>query len=198
MARTLSAGLAIAAALSVAAVATPSAAATYEGYSTNAVNQRTGPDVGYPVIQVIPGNAHVRIYGCLTGVTWCDTSYAGRRGWVSARYLQIYGTNHRPRPIIYFGFSSGLPLIAPWWDRPGNHRPPHHNDNDHRPQPPMGGSNPPSPPPSGNFPSNGNYRPPRSNNDHPQMCGGFGQPSCDQHPKWCGGPDQPRCPTDRP
>lgn len=199
MARTLSAGLAIAAALCVAGIATPSAAATFEGYSTANVNQRTGPSVGYPVIQVIPANARVRIYGCLTGVTWCDTSFAGRRGWVSSRYLQIYGVNRQPRPIVRFGFSSGLPLIAPWWDRPTNHRRPRNdhnyhpgNNNDNPPPFPPGGHNNPPGGPGPGVPPNGNYHPPHDGDNHPPMCGVPGKPPCP--PNNCGGPGKPPCP----
>lgn len=171
--RIASAGLALAMALGAVVLAAPSEAATFEGYSTTAVNQRTGPSTGYPVIQVIPANARVRIYGCLSGITWCDTSYAGQRGWVSSRYLQIYGVNRTPRPIMRFGFSSGLPLVQPWWDRPGNFRRPPHDrfyhpgdNNDRPPFPPPGSGNHFPPPGSGNQP------PPKP------VCGVPGRPPC--------------------
>lgn len=55
------------------------------GYTTGNVNMRTGPSTRYARILTIPRGAGVAIYGC--SGSWCDTYYAGRRGWVSARYL---------------------------------------------------------------------------------------------------------------
>ena len=41
----------------------------------------------FPVVTAISANSSVDIHGCLDGMTWCDVSAAGTRGWVSASYL---------------------------------------------------------------------------------------------------------------
>jgi uncharacterized protein YraI len=186
-------GVAVSAAFAMlTALAVPAAAAPTNGYTSAAVNQRTGPGVEFAKIQVIPAGALVQIYGCLTGLTWCDTLYAGKRGWVSGHYLTIVDQGHR-RPVVTFGFAFGLPLIEPWWDFPGHWPPP--------PRPPKhGGGGPPPPPPPGPPP----HHEPGPSNGGPQ-CGVPGKPPCsgpgsgpgdhsprDRGPE-CGVPGKPPC-----
>ena len=66
------------------------------GYSTGNVNMRTGPGTRYARVTTIPAGAPVEIYGCQRN--WCDTYFAGRRGWVSGSYLVTRG-----RPSVSSG-----------------------------------------------------------------------------------------------
>jgi uncharacterized protein YraI len=68
----------------------PTAAMAARGIVTDTVSLRAGPGVGFPVVDRIPGGAHVNIHGCLRGDAWCDISWAGDRGWVSSEYLQYF------------------------------------------------------------------------------------------------------------
>ncbi len=162
--------------------ATPSAAASVSsGYTSAAVHQRVGPGTIYPVVQTIPAGAPVQIFGCLTGLTWCDTLYAGKRGWVSGRYLTLTAQGQR-RPVVTFGFAFGVPLVGPWWDFPGHWPPP----------PPKHGGPPPHPPgpPPHHEPGPGDGGP---------KCGVPGKPPCgDDHAdrgrdQWPSGRDGPQC-----
>ncbi len=106
--------LAVVAGLLVTGLAMPERAFAANGYATTDVNMRSGPGVGYPRIVVIPRDAAVTIRGCLDSRRWCDVSWAGWRGWVSARYLvwaryerPIYRPGYPPLwggPIIQFRF----------------------------------------------------------------------------------------------
>ena len=71
----------------------PTAALAARGIVTDSVSLRAGPGEGFPVVDRIPGGARVNIHGCLRGDAWCDVSWAGDRGWVSAEYLQYYYRN---------------------------------------------------------------------------------------------------------
>jgi uncharacterized protein YraI len=71
-------------------IAAPAAASAAEGYATNAVNLRAGPGTEYPAVTVIPGGANLDIYGCLDDYRWCDVSWNGDRGWISASYLDYF------------------------------------------------------------------------------------------------------------
>jgi uncharacterized protein YraI len=71
----------------------PTAALAARGIVTDSVSLRAGPGTGFPVVDRIPGGAHVNIHGCLRGDAWCDVSWAGDRGWVSSEYLQYYYRN---------------------------------------------------------------------------------------------------------
>jgi uncharacterized protein YraI len=71
----------------------PTAALAARGIVTDTVSLRAGPGPGFPVVDRIPGGAHVNIHGCLRGDAWCDISWAGDRGWVSSEYLQYYYRN---------------------------------------------------------------------------------------------------------
>ena len=89
-----------------------SVAQAVPGYSTGAVNMRTGPSTKYHVIRVVPRGAHVQINGCLRGYSWCDVSYAGHRGWVSSRYLQRTGYRNGPRYVYRGGPDLGIPFVV--------------------------------------------------------------------------------------
>jgi uncharacterized protein YraI len=57
------------------------------GFSTANVNVRTGPDIDFPSVGVIPEGDPVEIAGCLRDESWCDVIWAGNRGWVYSEYL---------------------------------------------------------------------------------------------------------------
>jgi len=97
--------------LLVGGLALPDTALAANGYTTGAVNMRTGPGVSYPRIAVIPRGAAVTIRGCVRDHRWCDVSWRGWRGWVSARYL--VWTRYR-RPIYRPGYPPlwGGPIIV--------------------------------------------------------------------------------------
>jgi uncharacterized protein YraI len=83
------------------------------------LNVRAGPGTQYPAVTVFPRNSRVTVIGCTTGITWCDVSGRGVRGWVSARYLNF---SHRGDRLLgpAYGASVGLPIITfqigPYWD----------------------------------------------------------------------------------
>jgi len=66
----------------------PTAALAAPGIVTASVGMRAGPGPGFPMVDRIPGGAHVNIHGCLRGDAWCDVSWSGDRGWVSSQYLE--------------------------------------------------------------------------------------------------------------
>ena len=72
---------------------TPTAALAAPGIVTESVGIRAGPGPGFPMVDRIPGGAHVNIHGCLSGDAWCDVSWSGDRGWVSSQYLEYLYRN---------------------------------------------------------------------------------------------------------
>ncbi|MGE0231256.1 MAG: SH3 domain-containing protein [Flavobacteriaceae bacterium] len=121
--------------------AAPALAATAQ--VTADLNMRAGPSTRYPVITTVPYGHSVTVYGCLQGYSWCDVSWRGSRGWVSANYLN-YRYADTWRPIPSWGTRIGVPLITfsfgdysyrhyrnyDWYryrDRWMDHRPPRHD-----------------------------------------------------------------------
>jgi uncharacterized protein YraI len=74
-------------------LAVPTAALAAPGMVTTSVRLKAGPGPGFPVVDRIPAGARVNVHGCIKGGTWCDVSWDGERGWVSARYLEYYFRN---------------------------------------------------------------------------------------------------------
>lgn len=66
------------------------AKAATSGVSVTSVNMRAGPSTQYPVVTVMPGNASLAVYGCMADNSWCDISWGGARGWVSANYIHVF------------------------------------------------------------------------------------------------------------
>ena len=108
--------LALVAGLLAGGLALPDMALAANGSTTGSVNMRTGPGVSYPRIAVIPRGAAVTIRGCVRDSRWCDVSWRGWNGWVSARYLAwirysqpIYRPGYPPLwggPVILFHFDT--------------------------------------------------------------------------------------------
>ena len=60
-----------------------------EAFTMADVNLRTGPDVEFPSVDVIPEGEPVFIEGCLRDEFWCDVSWSDGRGWVFSEYLAV-------------------------------------------------------------------------------------------------------------
>ncbi|MCO6187768.1 SH3 domain-containing protein [Rhizobium sp. L1K21] len=99
----------------------PAVAEAASAYATTDVNMRAGPGTNYPVLDVIPDNARVQIFGCMRQRSWCDVAYRGTRGWTSQNYLQVPYQNRRVpvRPRVYrpLGIPNATFSIGPYWDR---------------------------------------------------------------------------------
>lgn len=111
--------LSLAAGLLASAAVPGVAAAATDAVTTTELNMRAGPSTSYPVVEVLPDNAEVTVYGCVGDYAWCDVSWQSARGWVAASYLSSY-TNSRYVPIIEYGPTIGLPVVDfvfdSYWD----------------------------------------------------------------------------------
>jgi uncharacterized protein YraI len=79
--------------LTAALLLIPTAALAAPGIVTTSVGLRAGPGPGFPLVDRIPGGAHVNIHGCLRGDAWCDVSWSDDRGWISSQYLEYLYRN---------------------------------------------------------------------------------------------------------
>ncbi len=86
----------------------------HAGYTTNSVNMRTGPSTRYPVITTIPAGGLIFLNYCTRDGSWCDLTFRGAPGWVSARYIR-YGVQG---PY----YSRALPNAAPYVGLPFAYR----------------------------------------------------------------------------
>jgi uncharacterized protein YraI len=92
------------------------AAEAATGFATGSVNMRVGPGAGYAKVTTIPAGAEVEVFEC---AAWCQVAFAGREGWVSARYISA-GYDEGPAPR----YASRAPMPPegywrygePWWD----------------------------------------------------------------------------------
>jgi uncharacterized protein YraI len=107
----------------VVAMASLGAAAAHaeEGFTTANVNMRTGPDIDYPSIGVIPEGDPVYVEGCLRDESWCDVSWEDERGWVFSEYLAFdYRGEAVPLPDIGLEVFR-IPIVefrfVDYWDR---------------------------------------------------------------------------------
>jgi len=111
---------AIGAAIFAMTLAPSIASATSTARVVTDLNVRAGPGTQYPAVTVFPRASRVNVIGCTAGITWCDVSGRGVRGWVSARYLEF---SHRGDRLIgpTYGATVGLPIITfqigSYWDR---------------------------------------------------------------------------------
>ncbi|GHE00426.1 hypothetical protein GCM10008024_11880 [Allgaiera indica] len=48
-----------------------------------------GPGTTYTQIESVPSNADLALQGCLASNDWCEVSYGGKTGWVSAQNIQV-------------------------------------------------------------------------------------------------------------
>ncbi len=78
------------------ALAVPGIAQAYTNYTTDSVNLRAGPGVGYQSYGALRAGTPIDVQYCQPG--WCrGSSYLGT-GWVSAAYLEAGGPRVYPRP----------------------------------------------------------------------------------------------------
>lgn len=89
----------------------PGIASAVPGFSTADVNLRAGPSTANPVVTTIPAGAPVQIVGCLNGWSWCDTLWAGYRGWVSGAYLNT-SWQGRTVPFVAYAPRLRVPVVA--------------------------------------------------------------------------------------
>jgi uncharacterized protein YraI len=87
------------------------ASAAFDGWTIRDTSQRAGPGPDYPRIGFIPAGVHVRIFGCLRGIEFCDVGWRGDRGWVRGSALAgIY--RGRRVPLVRFYVQLGVPFIG--------------------------------------------------------------------------------------
>jgi len=107
-----------AAAIAALAGAAPALAQTH-AITTTAVNLRSGPDLNYPPVVVLPPNTAVVVYGCMNAWSWCDVSWGPQRGWIAGAYLTAMWENQR-RPWQYAAPRYNVPIVTfnfgNYWD----------------------------------------------------------------------------------
>jgi uncharacterized protein YraI len=70
-------------------------------YAVTEINMRAGPSTHYPSIGILPEGISLHVFGCTKGYRWCDVEASGRRGWVSAAYIDVDYDAHRVRVPVY-------------------------------------------------------------------------------------------------
>lgn len=95
-------------------------------YVSAYVSLRAGPYVDYPRLMVLSPGVRLVLYGCLDDWSWCDVSYMGDRGWVSANYLDLYYDGRRVL-LPHYAVQLGLPVVVfslpVYWSTHYRHRP---------------------------------------------------------------------------
>jgi uncharacterized protein YraI len=117
---------AILAGLGLGVVAATPAAAAVSAFVSTTTSERAGPGGYFPVVAVIPRGATLTLYGCLSGGSWCDVSYAGARGWVPGTYVEAYYRARRvfvPRYVAEIGVPIVSFNIGFYWGRHYHDRP---------------------------------------------------------------------------
>jgi uncharacterized protein YraI len=101
----------------LATAAMPGLAAAADAVTTVDLNMRAGPATAFPVVEVVPDDAQVTVFGCVSGYQWCDVSWRGARGWVYGPYLSSF---YSGRYVPLVEYSAGLPIIDfsvdTYWD----------------------------------------------------------------------------------
>lgn len=104
--------------VAAAAMMPAEASAAINGWTVRGVTQHAGPGRQYPAVGFVPGGVKVRIFGCLRGITQCDISWRGNRGWVRGNALAGFYKNRRV-PLLSFGVQLGIPYVSfnfGYWD----------------------------------------------------------------------------------
>jgi uncharacterized protein YraI len=105
------------------AIATLGVAAAHAepGYATADVNMRTGPDIDFPSVAVIPEGEPLYVEGCLRDESWCDVTWGPERGWVYSEYLAF---DYRGETVLlpdvgpaYFRIPLITFIAADYWGR---------------------------------------------------------------------------------
>ena len=101
----------ISSAIAAVLLSATASAFAYDGFATDTVNLRAGPDIDYPVVTVIPPGAPLSIQGCTNGYEWCDVIFDDTRGWVAGSYVQ-YEYNDQPVLLSGYGSRIGVPIVS--------------------------------------------------------------------------------------
>lgn len=108
-------------------LAVPSiASAAVTAITTEPVSLRAGPALDFPVVDQIPDDARVTVFGCVRAYQWCDIAWRDARGWVRGDDLAYLYQSRRVR-LIEYGPRIGLPVVVfgfdSYWDRHYRGRP---------------------------------------------------------------------------
>jgi uncharacterized protein YraI len=130
--------LVIAAGLAAAAFSA-SAAMAATGWATADVNMRSCGGTRCAKILTIPAGSALQVESC---DSWCRVVFAGRRGYVSARYVRVAAAEPAP-PVIYYGYDDYYYDdyyydVPNYWRFDHRWRPPHRAQRPHRPHRPGG------------------------------------------------------------
>jgi uncharacterized protein YraI len=74
------------------------AADVAHGATVAGANMYAGPSERYPQVMHLGPSLQVSIHGCAADLQWCDVSWRGKRGWVSAAALE-YHDNGEAMPV---------------------------------------------------------------------------------------------------
>jgi uncharacterized protein YraI len=81
---------------------------------------RAGPALDFPVVDQIPDDARVTVFGCVRAYQWCDIAWRDARGWVRGDDLAYFYQQRRVR-FIEYGPRIGIPVVTfsfdRYWDR---------------------------------------------------------------------------------
>ena len=102
-------------------LAAPSlASAAVTAITAEPVSLRAGPALDFPVVDQIPDDARVTVFGCVRAYQWCDIAWRDARGWVRGDDLSYLYQQRRVR-LIEYGPRIGLPVVVfsfdSYWDR---------------------------------------------------------------------------------
>jgi uncharacterized protein YraI len=102
------------------------ASAAVTAITADPVSLRAGPSIGFPVVDRIPDDARVTVFGCVRAYQWCDIAWRDARGWVQGDDL-IYLYQQRRVRLIEYGPRIGLPVVVfsfdTYWNRHYRSRP---------------------------------------------------------------------------
>ena len=102
------------------------ALAAVTAITTEPVALHAGPALDFPVVDQIPDDARVTVFGCVRAYQWCDIAWRDARGWVRGDDLAYLYEQRRVR-LIEYGPRIGLPVVVfsfdSYWDRYYRSRP---------------------------------------------------------------------------
>ena len=97
--------------LVIACLVGANAAMAGDGYVTDDVDLRAGPDPGYPTVATLHSGTPVSIQGCVKNWSWCDVVTTNGRGWIAGDFLEQDYEGHRV-VVPAFGVQMGIPIIT--------------------------------------------------------------------------------------
>jgi uncharacterized protein YraI len=114
------------------------AGAAAPGVTTANVNLRAGPGTAYPVVVTVPKGSPITTYGCQGNYSWCDVSWGGERGWMSASYIYVTYQGRRRVLTPALAPAVGITVVVfnrNYWNRYYSGRPWYRNWNRYYRQP---------------------------------------------------------------